>query len=146
MKTPTSLRRPTMLSPSPLLGLFISSTLKLSYMSSSRSWLSSRYTRMRTTPGSWRRIWMARSCVASDRSSLLTSRTWSPAHKRPSRAAAPSSYTSWIMMAPCVVRHVVTDLSFYIIWIMITPCVVRNVESRYRVAIIFKNSFSLTIP
>ena len=29
-----------------------------------------------------------------------TSRIWSPAHSRPSLDAAPSSYTSWMMMAP----------------------------------------------
>lgn len=30
----------------------------------------------------------------------FTSRIWSPAHKRPSLDAAPSSYTSWIIIVP----------------------------------------------
>ena len=52
------------------------------------------------------RIWHQSTMISTDKSmrpsvQWLTSRIWSPAHSRPSLAAAPSAYTSWMMMAPC---------------------------------------------
>ena len=58
--------------PRPLPGLLISSTVKTSYRSSSLACCSSRYTTIPTSDGVCRRIWMARSWVASRRSSLFT--------------------------------------------------------------------------
>ncbi len=44
---------------------------------------------------------------ASQKSRDFTSRIWSPAHRRPSLDAAPSSYTSWIIIVPWTQTHTV---------------------------------------
>ena len=61
-----------MLSPSPLPCFFIRSTVNTSYISSSFTWLSSLNTSMLTVAGVCRRTCIARSCVASRRSSPQT--------------------------------------------------------------------------
>lgn len=117
-----------MLSPSPWPGFFWSSTLRESHSSSSLYWPSSLKTVRRTHCGVCRKTLMASSCVATRRSTPLTweengwhqiralvrrasdggdftSRIWSPAHRRPSLDAAPSSYTSWIIIVPWTDKH-----------------------------------------